>query len=192
MPGALPQRITTNLCGILKRFHPLYININFIHPREITTEVATACSRLADAGIPLGSQTVLLKGISDDLETIKELMQRLIAIRVKPYYLYQADLISGTEHMRTTVECGLDILRGLQGHISGFAIPKFIIDLPGGGGKIALLPSDTVIEMNEIEVVVKNYENKIYRYPQVRADKVDYGGSLKKRDPSYPEIELPN
>lgn len=152
---------------MLKKYHPLYININFIHPREITREVTTACNRLADAGIPLGSQTVLLKGINDDLETIKELMQKLIAIRVKPYYLYQADLTRGTEHMRTSVECGLDILRGLQGHISGFAIPKFIIDLPGGGGKISLLPSDTVIEINEVEVIVKNYENKIYRYPQV-------------------------
>ncbi|HDH53270.1 MAG TPA: KamA family radical SAM protein [Nitrospirae bacterium] len=167
MPGALPQRITKNLCRMLKKYHPLYININFIHPREITREVTTACNRLADAGIPLGSQTVLLKGINDDLETIKELMQKLIAIRVKPYYLYQADLTRGTDHMRTSVECGLDILRGLQGHISGFAIPKFIIDLPGGGGKISLLPSDTVIEINEVEVIVKNYENKIYRYPQV-------------------------
>ncbi|HEC13076.1 MAG TPA: KamA family radical SAM protein [Acidiferrobacteraceae bacterium] len=174
MPCALPQRITKNLCRMLKKYHPLYININFIHPREITKEVATACNRLADAGIPLGSQTVLLKGINDDLETIKELMQRLIAIRVKPYYLYQADLTRGTEHMRTTVECGLDILRGLQGHISGFAIPKFMIDLPGGGGKIALLPSDTVIEMNEIEVIVKNYKNKIYHYPQVTAEKAGY------------------
>ncbi len=179
VPGALPQRITKELCRMLKGYHPLYININFIHPREITEEVAIACNRLADAGIPLGSQTVLLKGINDDLETIKELMQRLLAIRVKPYYLYQADLTRGTEHMRTPVECGLDILRGLQGHISGIAIPKLVIDLPGGGGKMPLLPSGTVIEMNETEVIVKNYENKIYRYPQVNAEKVGCDGCLK-------------
>ncbi|NOY15624.1 MAG: KamA family radical SAM protein [Gammaproteobacteria bacterium] len=178
IPNALPQRITKNLCRMLKKYHPLYMNINFIHPREITGEVTAACNRLADAGIPLGSQTVLLKGINDDLETIKELMQKLIAIRVKPYYLYQADLTRGTEHMRTSVECGLDILRGLQGQISGFAIPKFIVDLPGGGGKVALLPSDTVIELNERELIVKNYENKIYRYPQVTSEKLTYEESL--------------
>lgn len=175
VPGALPQRITQRLCRMLRRYHPLYININFIHPREITEEAAAACSRLADAGIPLGSQTVLLKGINDDPETIKELMQRLLAIRVKPYYLYQADLTRGTEHLRTSVECGLDIIRELQGRISGMAIPKFVIDLPGGGGKVPLLPPDFVIGMNEREVIVKNYEDKIYRYPQAEEDRVFSG-----------------
>ena len=171
VPGALPQRITQKLCRMLRRYHPLYININFIHPREITEEAAAACSRLADAGIPLGSQTVLLKGINDDPETIKELMQRLLAIRVKPYYLYQADLTRGTEHLRTSVECGLDIIRGLQGRISGMAIPKFVIDLPGGGGKVPLLPPDFVIDMNDHEVIIKNYEDKIYSYPQPEESK---------------------
>ena len=173
VPGALPQRITHKLCRMLKRYHPLYININFIHPREVTTEVAEACSRLADAGIPLGSQTVLLKGVNDDLETIKELMQRLLAIRVKPYYLYQADLTRGTEHLRTPVECGLDIMRGLQGRISGMAIPKFVIDLPGGGGKIPMLPPDFVIGMNDTEVILKNYENRVYIYPQPEGEKAE-------------------
>lgn len=166
VPGALPQRITNKLCRMLKRYHPLYMNINFIHPREITNEVARACGRLADAGIPLGSQTVLLKGINDDPQTIKELMQKLLAIRVKPYYLYQADLTRGTEHLRTSVECGLNIMKELQGRISGMAIPKFVIDLPGGGGKIPLLPPEFFIEMNEEEVVLRNYEDKVYRYPQ--------------------------
>ncbi len=166
VPGALPQRITKKVCRMLRRYHPLYMNINFIHPREITEEAAVACGRLADAGIPLGSQTVLLRGVNDDPETIRELMRKLLAIRVKPYYLYQADLTRGTEHLRTTVECGLDILRGLQGRISGMAIPRFVIDLPGGGGKVPLLPPDFVIGMNEREVIVKNYEDKIYRYPQ--------------------------
>lgn len=166
VPGALPQRITNKLCRMLKRYHPLYMNINFIHPREITNEVARACGRLADAGIPLGSQTVLLKGINDDPQTIKELMQKLLAIRVKPYYLYQADLTRGTEHLRTSVECGLNIMKELQGRVSGMAIPKFVIDLPGGGGKIPLLPPEFFIEMNEGEVVLRNYEDKVYRYPQ--------------------------
>ena len=179
VPCALPQRITHKLCRMLKRYHPLYININFIHPLEITDEVGVACGRLADAGIPLGSQTVLLKGINDDPEIIKELMQRLLAIRVKPYYLYQADLTRGTEHMRTPVECGLDIIRGLQGRISGMAIPKFVIDLPGGGGKVPLLPSDFVIGMNEREVIVKNYEDKIYRYPQPEESKVGCDDCLR-------------
>src|SRR3990172_8759590 len=172
VPGALPQRITHKLCKMLKRYHPLYMNINFIHPREVTTEVAEACSRLADAGIPLGSQTVLLKGVNDYLETIKELMQRLLAIRVKPYYLYQADLTRGTEHLRTPVECGLDIMRGLQRRISGMAIPKFVIDLPGGGGKIPLLPPDFVMEINENEVIARNHNDTVYRYPQPDAEKV--------------------
>ncbi|HZX48486.1 MAG TPA: KamA family radical SAM protein [Nitrospirota bacterium] len=172
VPGALPQRITKKLCRMLKKYHPLYININFIHPREITGEVADACGRLADAGIPLGSQTVLLKGINDDPETIKELMQKLLAIRVKPYYLYQADLTRGTEHLRTHVECGLNIIKALQGQISGMAIPRFVIDLPGGGGKIPLLPPDFIMEINDREVIARNYKDKVYSYPQPDADKV--------------------
>jgi len=173
VPGALPQRVTKKLCSMLKKYHPLYVNINFIHPpREITDEVAVACGRLADAGIPLGSQTVLLKGINDDPETIKELMQKLLAIRVKPYYLYQADLTKGTEHLRTPVECGLNIIKALQGRISGMAIPKFVIDLPGGGGKIPLLPPDFVMEINENEVIARNHNDTVYRYPQPDAEKV--------------------
>ncbi|MCC6543730.1 MAG: KamA family radical SAM protein [Nitrospirae bacterium] len=172
VPGALPQRITKKLCSMLKKYHPLYININFIHPREITEEVAIACGRLADAGIPLGSQTVLLKGINDDPEIIKELMQKLLAIRVKPYYLYQADLTRGTEHLRTPVECGLSIIKALQGRISGMAIPKFVIDLPGGGGKVPLLPPDFIVEINDREVVARNLKDKVYIYPQPEDEKV--------------------
>ncbi|MCC7201761.1 MAG: KamA family radical SAM protein [Nitrospirae bacterium] len=172
VPGTLPQRITKRLCNMLKKYHPLYMNINFIHPAEITKEVAIACGRLADAGIPLGSQTVLLKGINDNVETIKELMQKLLAIRVKPYYLYQADLTRGTDHLRTPVECGLNIIKALQGRISGMAIPRFVIDLPGGGGKIPLLPSDFVVEINDREVVARNYNDKVYSYPQPDQEKV--------------------
>lgn len=166
VPGTLPQRITPELCAILKKYHPLYMNLHFNHPDEITPEVARACGMLADAGIPLGSQTVLLKGINDSPEVMKTLMQRLLSIRVKPYYLYQADLTSGTNHFRTSVEAGLEIIRALRGHTSGMAVPHYVVDAPGGGGKIALLPSDCILQITEEKVVLKNYENKIFTYPQ--------------------------
>jgi lysine 2,3-aminomutase len=165
VPGALPQRVTPELCAILKQFHPLYMNIHFNHPDEITPEVATACALLADAGIPLGSQTVLLKGINDDPEIMKQLMHKLLTIRVKPYYLYQTDLIKGTEHFRTTVEKGLEIMDTLQGHTTGFAVPKYVIDAPGGGGKVPVSPQ-TLIGLSPDGAVIKNYEGKTYRYPQ--------------------------
>lgn len=165
VPGALPERITPALCDMLKKFHPLYANLHFNHPAEITPEVEVACNRLADAGIPLGSQTVLLKGVNDDVETMKELVHKLLKIRIKPYYLYQADMTLGTDHFRTKIEKGLEIIRGLQGHTTGMGVPYFVIDTPGGGGKVRLLP-DTVVEYNDREIVVKNFEGKIFRYPQ--------------------------
>jgi len=168
VPCALPQRVTPELCTMLKRFHPLYLNIHFNHPDEITPEVATACGLLADAGIPLGSQTVLLKGINDDPEIMQRLMHKLLTIRVKPYYLYQADLIKGTEHFRTTVEKGLEIIEALQGHTTGFAVPKYVIDAPGGGGKVPVSPQ-TLIGLTPENAVIKNYEGKTYRYPQPRS-----------------------
>ena len=167
VPGSLPQRITKKLCRMLKRYHPLYMNLHFNHPDEITPESKKACERLADAGIPLGSQTVLLKGVNDDPETMKTLMQKLLAIRVKPYYLYQADITKGTDHFRTTVETGLNIMRHLLGFTSGMAIPHFVIDAPDGGGKIAVLPPDYLLTFNGKEVVLKNYEGQVFRYPQV-------------------------
>jgi lysine 2,3-aminomutase len=167
VPGTLPERITEKLCAMLKNFHPLYANLHFNHPAEITPEVEKACNRLADTGIPLGSQTVLLKGINDDPKIMKELVHKLLKIRVKPYYIYQADITAGATHFRTAVEKGLDIIRELMGHTSGMAVPYFVIDAPGGGGKIRLLPN-SVIEHNENEVIVKNYEGKVYRYPQPR------------------------
>jgi lysine 2,3-aminomutase len=139
--------------------------MHFNHPDEITAEVENACSMLADGGIPLGSQTVLLKGVNDDSKIMKALMQKLLKIRVKPYYIYQADMASGTNHFRTNVQKGLDIISDLQGHTSGMGVPYFVIDAPGGGGKVRLLPN-TVIEHNEKEVIIKNYEGKVFRYPQ--------------------------
>ncbi|RMH31163.1 MAG: KamA family radical SAM protein [Nitrospirae bacterium] len=166
VPGTLPQRITPELCHMLKRYHPIYMNLHFNHPDELTSEVKEACARLADAGIPLGAQTVLLKGVNDDPEIMKRLMHQLLLARIKPYYLYQADLTKGTNHFRTTVETGLKIIQALQGHTSGMAVPHFVIDAPGGGGKIPLLPNEYLLNLDEQGAVLKNYENKIYHYPQ--------------------------
>ena len=165
VPGTLPSRITENLCSILKKYHPLYFNMHFNHPSEITPEVEKSCAMLADIGIPLGSQTVLLKGVNDNSQTMKELMLKLLKNRVKPYYIYQADMTEGTDHFRTSVEKGLDILRDLMGHISGMAVPYFVIDAPGGGGKVRLLPN-SIVEQNKDEVVITNYEGKVFRYSQ--------------------------
>lgn len=165
VPVFLPSRITDKLCNMLKKYHPFYMNIHFNHPDEITPEVAEACNRLADAGIPLGSQTVLLRGVNDNPEVMKRLMQKLLTIRVKPYYIYQADLTKGTAHFRTDVEVGLEIIRALRGHTTGFAVPHYVIDAPGGGGKIAILP-ESIVEMNEKEVVLRNFEGRIFRYPR--------------------------
>ena len=165
VPGTLPQRVTPELCDILKKYHPLYFNMHFNHPDEITPEVEKACNMLADTGIPLGSQTVLLKGVNDDTGIMKELMHKLLMIRIRPYYIYQADMALGTDHFRTDVQKGLNLISDLQGHTSGMGVPYFVIDAPGGGGKVRLLPN-TVIEHNEKEVIIKNYEGKVFRYPQ--------------------------
>ena len=141
VPCTLPMRVTKKLTRLLKRYHPLYINTHFNHPAEITPQSATACTRLADAGIPLGSQTVLLKGINDSPAIIKELMHKLLQIRVRPYYLFQTDMTRGTNHFRTPVEQGLQIMQALIGHTSGLAVPTYAVDAPGGGGKIPLLPN---------------------------------------------------
>ena len=141
VPGTLPQRITKNLCSVLKKFHPLYLNLHFNHPAELTPEVQKACIMLADAGIPLGSQTVLLKGVNDDSKTMKELFHKLLQVRIKPYYLFQADMALGTDHFRTDVQKGLDIIKDLQGFTSGMAVPYFVIDTPGGGGKVPAIAS---------------------------------------------------
>jgi lysine 2,3-aminomutase len=165
-PVTLPQRITESLCAILKKYHPLYINTHFNHPREITPESTNACAMLADAGIPLGNQSVLLKGVNDDPAVMKELVQKLLAIRVKPYYIYQADLVKGTEHFRTSVRVGLSIIESLRGHTSGLGVPHYVIDAPGGGGKIALIPTAVVRESDD-EILLENYERKRYRYPKI-------------------------
>jgi lysine 2,3-aminomutase len=172
VPGTLPQRITLELCEILKKYHPIYMNLHFNHPDELTPEVKEACGRLADAGVPLGAQTVLLKGVNDDPDIMKRLMHQLLLARIKPYYLYQADLTKGTNHFRTTVETGLRIIQALQGHTSGMAVPHFVFDAPGGGGKIPILPTDYLLNLDENGAVLKNYENKTYHYPQPDEDRL--------------------
>ncbi len=164
IPVVMPQRITTKLTRMLKQFHPLWMSIHFTHPDELTPETVEACGRLADAGIPLGSQTVLLRGINDSLEVMKPLMQGLLRARVKPYYLYQCDPVSGSAHFRTPVETGLSIIRGLRGHTTGYAVPQFVIDAPGGGGKIPLLP-DYVVGRDGDDLILTNFEGGTYRYP---------------------------
>ncbi len=165
VPCVLPHRITPRLVRILKKYHPLFINVHFNHPDELTPLATKALGRLADAGIPLGNQTVLLKGVNDEPEVMKELMHRLLLARVKPYYIYQADMVDRTEHLRTSVQKGLEIIESLRGWTSGMAVPHFVIDAPEGGGKIPLLP-EYVTRITDREVVMRNYEGKVFRYSQ--------------------------
>lgn len=169
-PVVLPMRITRSLVRILKKHKPLWMSIHFTHPAELTKETSEACNRLADAGIPLGSQTVLLKGINDDVEILRPLFHGLLRRRVRPYYLYQCDPIFGSAHFRTPVEKGLEIIRGLRGHTTGYAVPHFVIDAPNGGGKIPLLP-DPVAGRDGDDLLLTNFEGGVYRYP-------DPGGGL--------------
>lgn len=166
VPAVLPQRITRSLTAMLKKYHPLFMSIHFTHGDEVTPETAEACERLANAGIPLGSQTVLLKGVNDDVAVMKNLMHSLLKIRVRPYYLYQCDPVVGSGHFRTSVAKGLEIIRGLRGFTSGYAVPTYVVDAPGGGGKIPLLP-DYVAGRDGDDLLLKNYEDKIFRYPDL-------------------------
>ena len=170
VPCALPQRITKKLCRMLSKYHPLFLNTHFNHPQEITKESRRACSMLADAGIPLGNQTVLLKGVNDDPKIMKELFQKLLTMRVKPYYLYQADIAKGTEHFRTEVSKGVEIIHSLRGFTSGMAVPHFVIDAPGGGGKTPVNPmyvlGESYDKKRKIQkIILKNYKGKKYEYP---------------------------
>jgi lysine 2,3-aminomutase len=167
VPVVLPQRITPSLVRVLRKYHPLYLNTHFNHPSEITAESAAACARLANVGIPLGNQTVLMRGVNDDPLVMRRLMQQLLVIRVRPYYIYQADLVQGTDHFRTSVEDGLEVIKALRGHTSGIAVPAYVVDAPGGGGKIPLLP-DYLQQLGR-EVLLKNYRGDLYRYPNAEA-----------------------
>jgi len=168
IPIFLPQRITPELCAMLKKHHPLFISVHTNHPRELTSEVRDALGRLADAGIPLGNQSVLLEGLNDTVEIQKALVHKLLMCRVRPYYLYQCDLITGSSHLRTSVTKGLGIIEGLRGHTTGYAVPQFVIDGPGGGGKIPLNP-EYVITREPGRVMLRNYEGGVFEYPEPTA-----------------------
>lgn len=164
VPVVLPQRITSGLLKVIKKYHPVWMSIHFTHPDELTPEVNESCSKLANAGIPLGSQTVLLKGINDNVDTMKKLFQGLLKNRVKPYYLYQCDPVAGSSHFRTSVAKGLEIIAGLRGFTTGYAIPHYVIDAPGGGGKIPILP-DSVVGHTAENILLRNFEGNVYKYP---------------------------
>ncbi|MFO7666876.1 MAG: KamA family radical SAM protein [Desulfobacterales bacterium] len=165
VPCTLPQRITKNLADILRQYNPLFINTHFNHPDEITDEAAFACAVLADAGIPLGSQTVLLKGVNDNPSVMLTLMKKLLTIRVRPYYIHHPDVVRGTSHFRVTIKEGLNIMKSLHGHASGLCVPQYMIDLPGGGGKIPLLP-EYVRSVSDGNIMVENYRGEKFVYPE--------------------------
>lgn len=166
IPIFLPQRITPELVRVLKKYHPLWMSVHSNHPREITEEVRAALGRLADAGIPLGNQSVLLRGVNDQAETLKELFHKLLLCRVRPYYLYQCDLITGSAHLRTTIREGQEIMEQLRGHTTGYAVPTYVVDGPGGGGKIPIGPS-YIVGMADNRVILKNYKGDVYEYPEI-------------------------
>ena len=165
IPIFLPQRITPQLCAMLRQYHPLFISIHSNHPRELTAEVRDALGRLADAGVPLGNQSVLLRDVNDDLTVLRAHVQKLLMCRVKPYYIYQCDLIAGSAHLRSSVRKGLEIMAGLRGHTTGYAVPTYVIDAPGGGGKVPVSP-EYVLSHNADRVVIRNYEGKVFEYPE--------------------------
>lgn len=200
MPCVLPQRITPKLCDMLKKYHPIYVNTHFNHPWEITPQSSKACEMLANAGVPVGNQMVLMKDVNDDPEVVKELMQKLLRIRVRPYYMYMADETKGANHFRTSIETGLNIVEALRGHTSGLAVPHFVIDAPGGGGKIPILPN-YVLHHDSEKIVLRNYKNKVYSYKNYKDKnnipsngkngKNGNGAGKKPREIVIKKIELP-
>ncbi|MEJ5305041.1 MAG: KamA family radical SAM protein [Ignavibacteria bacterium] len=191
MPVVLPHRVTPKLVRMLKKYHPIYVNTHFNHPWEITPESKRACELLADAGIPIGNQTVLMKGVNDDPEVIKELFRKLLLIRVRPYYLYQADLTKGANHFRTPVKVGLEIMDKLRGHTSGLAVPYYVIDAPGGGGKIPLLPQYILYQDDE-KLILRNYKYETFVYPDVKPEEYRTGIPIQQESyESTSTISLP-
>jgi lysine 2,3-aminomutase len=164
-PVVMPQRITPELCAMLKKYHPIWLNTHFNHPNEVTEEATAACARLADAGIPLGNQSVLLAGVNDCVHVMKKLVHELVKMRVRPYYIYQCDLSLGLSHFRTPVAKGIEIIEALRGHTSGFAVPTFVVDAPGGGGKTPVMPN-YVISQSTHRVILRNFEGVITTYTE--------------------------
>ena len=186
-PCTLPQRVTPELCDMLRKHHPIWLNTHFNHPKEITPESKKAVEMLADAGIPVGNQSVLLKSVNDCPTIMKKLVQDLVRIRCRPYYFYQCDMSRGIEHFRTSVAKGIEIAEALRGHTSGFAVPTFILDAPGGGGKIPLAPQ-YLISMSDKRVVLRNYEGGTFQYPEPK-DRVSVCPPTCKMCEDYSEVE---
>ena len=183
-PVVCPQRITPELCAMLKKYHPIWLNTHFNHPQEITAEAQKACAMLADAGVPLGNQSVLLAGVNDCVFTMKKLVNQLVEMRVRPYYIYQCDLSMGLEHFRTPVSKGIEIIEALRGHTSGYCVPTFVVDAPGGGGKTPVMPQ-YVISQTPHKVILRNYEGVITTYtePEHYTDcQCDYCTGKKKKE----------
>jgi lysine 2,3-aminomutase len=172
IPVFLPQRITPELCEVFKKYGPIWMSIHVNHPKECTAELRNACERLSFAGVPLGNQSVLLAGINDDADVMKALVHRLLRMRVRPYYLYQMDLITGGAHFKVDVRKGIEIIRALRGHTTGYAVPQYVIDAPGGGGKVPINP-DYVEKITDDEIVFRNYEGRVFRYPLKSTPLVD-------------------
>lgn len=179
MPCVLPQRITNKLCKMLRKYHPIYVNTHFNHPWECTAEAKRACEMLADAGCPVGNQAVLMKDVNDNPDVMLELMRKLLAMRVRPYYLYQADITKGTDYFRTPVSKGLEIMDKLRGHTSGLAVPTYVIDAPGGGGKIPLLPQYVLGRAGK-NIILRNYKYEIFTYPDVEEEPADHSPPVEK------------
>jgi len=175
-PVVLPQRIDQELCDMLSKYGPVWLNTHFNHPNEITPEAARACDRLLRAGVPVNNQTVLMRGINDNLETQMKLNHGLLKIKVRPYYLFQCDEVQGTEHLRTPIETGISIMEGMRGHTSGLAIPTFVIDLPQGGGKIPIQPNYVLVQTKQ-ELIVRNYKDRIVCYRNPKGSSVSGNGS---------------
>ena len=186
-PCTLPQRVTPELCDMLRRHHPIWLNTHFNHPKEITPESKRAVEMLADAGIPVGNQSVLLKGVNDCPTIMKKLVQDLVKMRCRPYYFYQCDMSRGIEHFRTSVAKGIEISEALRGHTSGFAVPEFILDAPGGGGKIPIAPQ-YLISLSDKRVVLRNYEGGTFQYPEPR-DRVSVCPPTCRMCEEYPNVE---
>ncbi|MDO4744947.1 MAG: lysine 2,3-aminomutase [Bacillota bacterium] len=164
-PVVMPQRVTDELCEMLKKYHPVWLNTHFNHPKEMTPEAQEALKKLADAGIPLGNQSVLLRGVNDDVHVMRNLMHELVKNRVRPYYIYQCDLSLGISHFRTPVSKGIEIIEGLRGHTSGYAVPTFVVDAPGGGGKTPVMPQ-YIISQTPDKIILRNYEGVITTYTE--------------------------
>ncbi len=193
-PVVLPQRIDDELCSMLSKYGPIWLNTHFNHPREVTPEAAQACDRLLRAGVPVNNQSVLLRGVNDSVETQLKLCHELLRIKVRPYYLFQCDEVQGTEHLRTPVEAGIKIIEGMRGHTSGLAVPAFVIDLPQGGGKVPVQPNYVVLQTSE-ELLIRNYQGRLFHYRNPKGPKSGNGranGQNGRRNGSTNQLAFPN